>query len=87
MTNEDFIARTSIELGVIRKKIHEHIGQCVTSDLQQPDSCRLQIACHIVDAAIAILENPDPESIAYVADLLDSVAEDCTYLAEELDKQ
>lgn len=87
MTNEDFIARTSIELDVIYRKINEHIGQFVSADLKQPDTCRLQIARNIINAAITILENPDPESIAYVADLLDSIAEDCTYLAEELDKQ
>lgn len=87
MTNEDFIERTSIELDVIYRKINEHVGQFVSADLKQPDTCRLQIARNIINAAITILENPDTESIEHVADLLDIIAEDCTYLAEKLDKQ
>ena len=87
MTNEDFIERTSIELDVIYRKINEHVGQFVSADLKQPDTCRLQIARNIINVAITILENPDTESIEHVADLLDIIAEDCTYLAEELDKQ
>ena len=87
MTNEDFIARTRIELSTIYKKINDYDGRIHTCDMQRPDACRLQIAFGIIREAINILESQDVESIRNVAEMLDLIAEDCTYLAEGLDKQ
>ena len=87
MTNEDFLARTSIELDAIYKKINKHLDEILREDREHPDGQRIQIVRSMINTAITILENPDSESITYVADMLDSIAEDCTYLAEELDKQ
>lgn len=87
MTNEDFLARTSIELDTIYKKINKHLDEILREDREHPDGQRIQIVRSIINTAITLANESDSESIAYVADLLDSVAEDCTYLAEELDKQ
>lgn len=87
MTNEDFLARTSIELDTIYKKINKHLDEILREDREHPDGQRIQIVRSMINTAITLANESDSESIVYVADLLDSIAEDCTYLAEELDKR
>ena len=87
MTNEHLINKTKVELGVMYRRIEEHVDQFSTMN-PLPENCCLQIAGSLIGETITVLRNPPaPESIRHVAFMLDVIAKDCTKFAERLDKQ
>lgn len=87
MTNEDFIARTRIELSTILQKIDRHVDEIRREDRGHPDARRIRIALGALDTVIELLECDDARDINIVAEEFDAVSEDCAYLAEDLANQ
>ena len=71
-------------LKLLQTSIDETAGKIINAEIK---SVPTRFIASTIITAITLANESDSESIVYVADLLDSIAEDCTYLAEELDKQ